>query len=253
MACCDHPALYCPIDYAESGVSAVCGYARRHVSTRQIRDFVDLLDSAALTFTKGVGETVHFYPAFGGATGRQLNDLIIREEGQIKTVDATWWFDCQAEGDTLIVNNKRTTFNARNLNSPYWKGAIRHYRGVFLATGIGEGKMTDGKNKHFLVESEKPILLGCVYRKFPNGCYSSAIITRDEHLRFSPYHDKAFPLMLPHDKQFLELWLGDEREDHPAIAGLLENPRIFSDLKITPVRTFKGGAVAGESLILTKD
>lgn len=231
----------------------MCGYARRHVSTRQIRDFVDLLDSATLTLKAGVDELAHFYPAFGGAAGRQLNDLIIREDGQLKTVDATWWFDCLPEGDTLIVNNKRTTFNARNLASPYWRGAIRHHRGVLLATGIGEGKMTDGKSTHFLIESEQPILLGCVYRRFENGCYSTAIITRNEHLRFGKYHDKAFPLMLPHDRDFLQLWLSDEREDHPAIADLLENPRIFTDLKITPVKTFKGGQPVGEIEHLGKD
>lgn len=231
----------------------MCGYARRHVSAQQLNDLVGLLDSARIDFRAGVESLAHFYPAFGGSAGRQLNDLIIREGGQLKTVDATWWFDCQPLDDTLIVNNTRTTFNARNLASPYWRGAIRHNRGVFVATGIGEGKMTDGKNRHFLVESEQPILLGCVYRRFENGCYSTAIITRDEHLRFGKYHDKAFPLMLPHDKQFLGLWLGDEREDHPAIADLLENPRIFTNLKITPVKTFKDAKPLGDAEFLAAD
>lgn len=140
----------------------------------------------------------------------------------------------------MVVNNSRTIFNAKNLTSPYWRGVIRHNRGIFLATGIGEGKMIDGKNCHFLVESEEPILLGGVYREFPNGCYSTAIITRDSHPRFEPYHDKAFPLMLPHDPAFLDLWLSDVRAGDQLIMGLLENPKIFNELKVTPVKTFKG-------------
>lgn len=252
MACCDHPALYCPIDYAESGVSAVCGYARRHVSTRQIRDFVDLLDSAALTFTKGVGETVHFYPAFGGAAGRQISDLIIQENGRLQAIDATWWFDCHEMDGELIVG-KRTTFNARNLDSPYWKGAIRHHRGIAIVTGIGETLQRDGKKFQYLMEAENPILLGCVYRKFPNNLYSCAVITRDEHERFGKYHDKAFPLMLPDDPEFLKLWLSDAREDEPAIADLLAHPKIFTDLTVTQVKTFKDGKALEAPELLVAD
>lgn len=32
----------------------------------------------------------------------------------------------------------------------------------------------------------------------------------------------------------------------PAIAHLLENPRIFNDLEITPVKTFKDGTALGK-------
>lgn len=231
----------------------MCGYARRHVDTRQLRDLADLFAGSGLTIRAGVDALAHFYPAFGGAAGRQLNDLVISEDGELKTVDATWWFDCQESGEGLIVNNKRTTFNARNLSSSYWKGAVRHHRGVLVATGIGEGKMVDGKNTHYLVESDQPLLLGCVYRPFVNGCYSAAIITRDTHLRFERYHDKAFPLMLPHDGDFLRLWLSDAREDEPAIVDLLEHPRIFNDLNITPVKTFKDAKALGPTEHLARD
>lgn len=231
----------------------MCGYARRHVSTRQLHELADLLNEAGLVVKRGVGELVHFYPAFGGNASRQLNDLVIRRDGGLTTVDATWWFDCQENGNSLTVNNRRTTLNARNLTSPYWRGAIRHHRGVLISTGIGEGKMIDGKNRHFLVESDQPILLGCVYRPYPNGCYSAAIITRDSHPRFEPYHDKAFPLMLPHDPAFLQLWLSDAREDDPAIAELLAHPKIFNDLKITQVKTFKDGKPMTDSELVLAD
>lgn len=231
----------------------MCGYARRHVNTRQLHELADLLNEAGIVIRAGIHSLEHFYPAFGGNASRQLRDLIIRGSAGLATVDATWWFECQPAGDGLVVNNSRTTFNARNLKSPYWRGAIRHNRGIMVATGIGEGKSVDGKNRHYLVESDQVLLLGCVYRRYPNGCYSAAVITRDVHPRFEPYHDKAFPLMLPHDPDFLRLWLSDAREDEPAIADLLERPRIFNDLKITHVKTFKDGKPLNDPELLHAD
>jgi putative SOS response-associated peptidase YedK len=231
----------------------MCGYARRHVRAETLKDMNDLFREYESTYTILDRGIMHFYPAFGGAASRELKGLLIRENGKNRFVDATWWFDCQEEGDNLRVNNSRTTFNARNLTSPYWKGAIRHHRGVLMVTGIGEGKAIDGKNRHYLVESDQPIFLGCVYRPFKNGRYSSAIITRDSHPRFEPYHDKAFPLMLPNDKKFLELWLSDAREDDPAIADLLAHPAIFNDLKITHVKTFKDAKALAEPEFVAAD
>lgn len=186
-----------------------------------------------------------FYPAFGGAVDRKITNMLIEEEGELKLVDATWWFECHEVEDRLVVDNSRTTFNARNLASPYWRAAIRYRRGIAVVTAIGEGKTLDGKNKRYFVESDTPMLLGTVYRVFPSGRYSTAVITRDSHPRFEPYHDKAFPLFLPLDADFLKLWLGPEPETHPAIAGLLEHPQIFNRLKVTQVKTFKDAAPLG--------
>jgi putative SOS response-associated peptidase YedK len=195
----------------------------------------------------------HFYPAFGGASNKQIKDLIINENGQLKTVDATWWFECSEQDGKLIVDNTRTTFNARNLVSPYWKNAIRHHRGIVLATALGEGKVVAGKKHQFLMEGERPILLGAIYRQYPNNLYSTAIITREEHPRFNEYHDKAFPLFLPPDPQLLKLWLSSEPETHPVIADLLANPKIFTSMKITRVKTFKDAVAIGEAIVLSAD
>jgi putative SOS response-associated peptidase YedK len=232
----------------------MCGYARRHISNRDLNKFMEFVKLMDIHHSSPPGEELqHFYPAFGGAASRQIKSMIIQEDGKLKSVDATWWFDCQEVDGDLIVNNKRTTFNARNLTSPYWKGAIRHNRGIAIVTAIGEGKVIGKKNHQYFVEGEEPLLLGTVYRRFPNGHYSTAVITRDAHARFEDYHDKAFPLMLPPDPEFLALWLGEEPETHPAIAHLLENPRIFTGLKITPVKTFKDAVPVGETIHLEPD
>lgn len=234
----------------------MCGYGRRHISNADLIEFVRTLELAEAFRNMPLpldNVLEHFYPAFGGAASRRITSMIIQEEGKLISVDATWWFDCQEVDGALVVNNKRTTFNARNLASSYWKGAIRHNRGIALFTGIGEGKVIDGKNRHFLVEGEQPLLMGTVYRKFPAGHYSTAIITRDSHSKFDTYHDKAFPLFLPLNPEFLKLWLGDEPETHPQIAHLLENPKVFNDLKITPVKTFKDAKAIGEVEYLGPD
>lgn len=234
----------------------MCGYGRRHITNDKLTLFVETLELAEAFRNRPMppdGVLEHFYPAFGGAVSRRITSMIIQEEGTLTSVDATWWFDCQEVDGELVVNNKRTTFNARNLASPYWKEAIRHNRGIAVFTGIGEGKVIDGKNRHILVEGTQPLLMGTVYRKFPAGHYSTAIITRDSHSGFDKYHDKAFPLFLHPDPRFLKLWLSEEPESNPQIAHLLENSKVFNDLVITPVKTFKDAKPMGETEYLAPD
>lgn len=227
----------------------MCGFIARRPKNISWDEFLDLLDERSRNWSKTI--KLHygsFYPAFGSAA-KQIKNLVIREEGQLKTVDATWWFECSEDNGQLQVNNNLTTFNARNLKSPYWRHAIRHNRAIVMATELGEGK---GKVK-YLMESESPLLIGAVYRKFSNDLYSTAVITRDSHPRFDQYHDKAFPLFLPNDIRLLNLWLSDEPETHPEIAYLLENPRVFNNLKVTPVKTFKDAVPTGEPEFLEAD
>jgi putative SOS response-associated peptidase YedK len=232
----------------------MCGYIRRHISNKDLNEFVKSIE--LLGMIKEHSEDVeieHFYPAFGGAASRQIKDLIIQTDNFVRSVNATWWFECSERNGELIVNNSLTTFNARNLTSPYWKSAIKHKRGVVVGTALGEGKNVNGKNIHYLMEGVTPILLGAVYKSYPNGLYSTAIITRDSHARFDEYHDKAFPLFLPPDPEFLRLWLSDAPETHPSIAELLEKPQVFNQLKVTPVKTLKGGNPTGPSTLLEPD
>lgn len=232
----------------------MCGYVRRHISTQQLVEFMKTMGLSGV-FQERIDPEApeHFYPAFGGAANKKIRGLVIAENHQLMTVDATWWFECKEHDGQLIVDNSRTTFNARNLSSPYWKAAIRHKRAIVVGTALGEGKDVDGKKHSYFMESETPILLGAVYRAFPNNLYSAAIITRDAHPRFDAYHEKAFPLFLPHDPKFLTLWLSDAPESHPAIAHLLENPKVFNRLKITPVKTFKDAVPKGDPEYLEPD
>lgn len=178
-----------------------------------------------------------FYPAFGQDPNKTI-DIIIEENNELKQVSATWWFDCIDSPQGLSVG-PRTTYNARNLVSPYWQGALRNNRAIVIATGIGESKMV-GKTKHqYYMQSEEVFVLGALYRKFSDGRYSCAVITRDAHPKMQAYHDKAFPGFLPNEDKFLSLWLSKSVQHHPVIDQELNHPTLYPTLKVQRVKTYK--------------
>ncbi|WP_152207423.1 hypothetical protein [Marinobacter changyiensis] len=125
----------------------MCGYIRRVTDSPEVAELLEELGLGDLfepLVSQAPAGMEQIYPAFGGNSARQIRGLIIQEEGKPRLVDATWWFDCTANEDRLEVG-KRTTFNVRNLDSPYWKGALRHHRGIVVATGIGESKKINGR------------------------------------------------------------------------------------------------------------
>ncbi len=228
----------------------MCGFVQRDTNSPAITTLLkDVgLNDLVPTFKSESGGLLNFYPAFGNNPNRQIKNLII---SPAKTVNATWWYDCSESEDTLIVG-KRTTFNARNLSSSFWKGAIRHRRAIVIATAVGESKRVHTTNEHYLMQAENALLLGAVHQKFDNGCYSTAVITRPPHDRFSKFHDKAIPFFLPHNKEFIEAWLSDE-SDNVLVMSELDKARIHTDLKVTKVKNFKGGEALGDTELLTAD
>lgn len=91
--------------------------------------------------------------------------------------------------------------------------------------------------------------MGCLYNRFQNGRYSCAVITRDH----TEYHENAFPMMLPYDANFLKLWLSNTPPDDPVITELLNQPKIFTDLTVTPVKTYKDAVPRGEPVLVHAD
>jgi len=232
----------------------MCGYIGRVTDNPFLQALLIQLGLEELfdPLTDTPSEIEQFYPAFGSDPKRMIRGLIIEEEGVKKLIDATWWFDCEQRGEELVVG-KMTTFNARNLNSPYWKNALKHHRGIVVATELGESKW-QGKKKHqYLMHGQQPFLMGALYRKFPNGKYSCAVITRDSHPKFEPYHDKAFPLFLPPEQYFIDLWLNKKITVHRDIDALLHSPKLYPELKVAEVKTFKSGKRIGDELQLSSD
>tara|TARA_R110002153_G_scaffold19073_2_gene65877 strand:+ start:599 stop:1297 length:699 start_codon:yes stop_codon:yes gene_type:complete len=178
-----------------------------------------------------------YYPAFGQDPHKTI-DIVIEENGKLQQVAATWWFDCSDSFEGLQLGT-RTTFNARNLDSPYWQDALHYNRAIVLATGIGESKVV-GKTKHqYYMQSEEVFVLGALYRKFSEGRYSCAVITRDAHPKMEPYHDKAFPGFLPNNDEFLKLWLSKSVHQHQQIDKVLNLATLYPTLKVQRVKTYK--------------
>ncbi|MGQ8366236.1 SOS response-associated peptidase family protein [Glaciecola sp. 1036] len=184
------------------------------------------------------------YPAFGGDLSKRI-PLIIEDDG-IKLVNAIWWFDAYQNNDLATALGNRTSFNARNLQSPFWRAALKHQRGIVLASSIGESKLV-GKTKHqYLMQSKSPFLLGALYKKLPNNDYACAVITRDAHPKMEAYHDKAFPLFLPVLSHFLDKWLLAKGEIPSEVEQLLESPKLFPNLHVQRVKTYKSGQPMGK-------
>lgn len=229
----------------------MCGFIKRVTDRPAYRALIRQLGWEELLGDDTPG-VQRFYPAFGGDAGRQIKNLVINSRGRLSAVDATWWFDCEEQDGRLVVG-KRTTFNARNLDSPFWKGALRHHRGVVIADAIGESRIIQGRKHQYLMESDTPFLLGALYRRFSSDLYACAIITRDEHPKFRPYHDKAFPLFLPIDRTFLDTWLDSSRDQADEIDALLHHPRLFPTLRVQEVKTYKSEQAIGEPALLPAD
>ncbi|WDT87962.1 SOS response-associated peptidase family protein [Alteromonas sp. 009811495] len=230
----------------------MCGFIQRVTDSPAV---IALLEEVGLQQTipffeneKTDGNVINFYPAFGKIASKRITNLIVSPS---KTIDATWWFDAKPQGQELELG-ERTTFNARNIDSPFWKKAITHRRGVVVATAIGESNPSStGKGKsHYLIEPKNgAFLLGAVYRIFSNGLYSCAVITRPPVEGFSQFHEKSIPCFLPHNKSVIEAWLhGDANYE---VEQLLVTPKIYTDLKVTSVKTFKGAEPLGESIPLS--
>lgn len=216
----------------------MCGYLRREISLSFYQDILDQLqlDLRPQHFNESL---LHVYPAFAGTFTRTIPDSIVSVNGTPSFIDPIWWFDVSERNGDLIQGH-RESFNARNLKRDLWVKAIDKTRGFTIATGLGESKHPQGKSKSsFLMIADQPLLVALLYKQVTQTVTSAAVITRDTMNGFDTFHDKAFPLLLPMDKDFIHLWLSDEPSTHPDIAHFLSFPKLHTPLTVTEVKSFK--------------
>ena len=234
----------------------MCGFIQRITDSP---DVIALLEEVGLTQTiplfvneSSTSNVINFYPAFGKAAERQITNIIVSSDS---TIDATWWFDAKPVGNTLEVGN-RTTFNARNLDSPYWGKFIRERWAIVVATAVGESNPLGKGKSHYLMKPQSgALLIGAVYRRFSNGLFSCAVVTRPPIEGFSQYHEKSIPCFLPHDSHAINAWLTADKHGslNDEVEYILNNPRIYTDLEVTRVKTFKSAQAMREVNILKAD
>lgn len=194
---------------------------------------------------------------------RGVAGLLTAEGGGYVISDALWWYALKRDGRQWSVNDSVTSFNARELQRPLWRNALRYRRGLVFATEIGEAQGRD----RYLMRAPTGLALGALYKDWrtPNGDTqrSMAIITRPPHARFSRFHDRAIPCFLPLELEIIRAWLGGDESpgasdgtQHslpPAVEALLARPRIYSPMIVTAVKSYKGAEALSEPWDLPAD
>ena len=204
---------------------------------------IDLLNQLGITLPYPQGQ---HYPR------RDFSGLLTCENGEFRLSQAMWWYQLQQGESGFQVNEKVTSFNARDLDKPFWRNAIKKRRGLVFATELGESQ---GKQR-YLMRGKTPFALGVVYKDWQKGedhKRSAAVITRPPHARFSQYHDKSTPLFIPLDITVIRQWLDGTIENNLVVEELLSQPRLSVDLEVTEVKTYKRGEPLSEMQYLPAD
>lgn len=224
----------------------MCGFIRRVTDSPHVKA---VLDSIGVETTVAGGD---FRPQ------ALLQGLIIEEDNVLQAVDAIWWYELRQRDNRWVPNGDITSFNSRDLSKRRWIEPLNVRRGLVVADAIGESNpIPDSKKKQqFLMQAPAGLILGALYKTWASDAgliYSASIITRNPHPRFSQYHNKAFPLFLPNNRNFLQLWLSKDVKQHAEIDALLRAPRLFTELSVTQVKTYKSGEALGETRLLAAD
>ncbi len=80
-------------------------------------------------------------------------------------------------------------------------------------------------------------------------------MTRPPVEGFSQYHEKSIPWFLPHNAHAINAWLAADTKGslNNEVEYILNNPRIYTDLEVTRVKTFKSAEAIGEVNVLKAD
>lgn len=221
----------------------MCGFVGRVTDSPHVKALLSILGLEDFNLTPG-----QFRPR------GEIADVIISQNGLVQTINATWWYALVKQDQRWVPNAKVTSFNARDLTKPLWSEAIASRRAIVFADTIGERHQQT--NTQYLMQGIKGLILGALYKAYPTNegvQYGVSIITRNPHPRLNAFHEKACPLFLPPDKEFLTNWLDPQVSTNNAIKTLLAEPKLFYSMEVTPVKTYVRGEPLGPTILLEKD
>lgn len=202
----------------------MCGFIQRVSDSPAVKALLLDLGMNNLVFNSG-----DFVP------GSQVD--IALADPQLRAIRTTWWFLIGSDGKP---NYTYSTFNARRLDGKMWRGPINTSRCVIPATAFGESIGTGGKKRSYLIKSDSAVLLGGLYRHYDTSrgpVTGMAVITCSPHSRLSQYHDKACPLFLPHDTDFIKQWLDPNVGVTKAMLDVIKQPLLTTGFTVVPVKT----------------
>ncbi len=193
------------------------------------------------------------YPQQRAYQRRPFDGLVTQQGNTYQASSALWWYALRPQEGEFVVNEKLTSFNARDLNKPLWQEASRTRRALVFATELGESQ---GKDR-YLMRSKEGFALGCVYKDWQDShgkvTRSFAVITRPPHHRFEKYHHKSLPLFLPMDDVVIKEWLNPGISDSLILQELLDEPRLLADFEVTKVKSYKHAEALAAPEWLEKD
>ncbi len=155
-------------------------------------------------------------------------------------------------------NKPLSTFNAASRNlltSQLWHPLYLSRRAIIPASGFHEWGMYEGKKTCFNIEAAdgRALALGAIYDiRNSNECPVARVanITLPPHSKFSHFHKKSIPLIIPESD--FAAWLDPDFSQVEAFRALLE-PVIYFDWKVTPVNSPAKLNPIGDGLIISAD
>ncbi|BCE01514.1 SOS response-associated peptidase family protein [Marinicellulosiphila megalodicopiae] len=169
---------------------------------------------------------------------RQNFNALVTKSGSISQSSAMWWYALKSSDNGFVVDERITSFNARDLTKPLWSEAFKLRRGLVFASELGESQ---GKQQ-YLMQSKTGFALGCIYKDWiqvdGSVTRSFAVITRPPHKRYSEYHSKSTPLFLPLDADVLTRWL-DPAPLYTDLNQYVEQAVLTTDFDVYPVKTYR--------------
>ncbi|WP_100657391.1 SOS response-associated peptidase family protein [Alteromonas flava] len=189
--------------------------------------------------------------------------ILLQDQIQPRWCSATWWLLLDKvrneDGSSSFKPSRYTSFNTRsdklNVKGSAGYHSFRQQRCLVMVTGFGESQKTAEGVQYtdFRAEAGHCIVLGGLYRKWPQGQVSFSIITTPAHPKIAHYHQKASPLMLPQSVETLLPWLDPTFSDVEYFAALLEQPLLPQSLIAQAIDKPSSYETIAEPVFVPKD
>ena len=170
--------------------------------------------------------------------------VLQKNEAGFQLNPAIWWLLLDRT-ETGFKASKYTSFNTRydKLNVPRSAGykAFRESRCIIPVNGFGESQYQNGRAQsyHDMEPDNGVLLMGGLtrYWRHPKTGVvqqSCSVITLPPHPKLTHIHAKSMPMIVPQEKDIIDLWLDPNETDVVQFEPLLQ-PHIPQSLTATPI------------------
>ncbi|WP_066553967.1 SOS response-associated peptidase [Croceicoccus bisphenolivorans] len=182
----------------------MCNLYRMRKSVAEIANLFDAAQGNAFEWAENI------YP-------RMEAPVIVSAHGERRLGPMHWGFPLEVQGKTKMITKHVT--NARNLDSPMWRGSLAAHRCLVPFTSFAEPKAgKDGEGRPaqywFTIEDQEIAAFAGLWRKTESGPVF-AFCTTEPNALTAPLHPKAMPVVLLAEDH--ERWLSGTAEEARAL------------------------------------